>query len=170
MILLWIVLFLIPITGFAYREEVGEVARRVYAVLVPGSAVSTGRNEVTIARAGGQSFVVTALINGVSTRMVFDTGATHVVLTPETAQAAGIDTASLNYSAVVSTAAGQTRAAPITIATLAVGDITERRIPALVARPGELFANLLGMSFLGRLDSYEVSGQRLILRGRTAAP
>jgi aspartyl protease family protein len=37
-------------------------------------------------------------------------------------------------------------------------------VPALVARPGMLGENLLGMTFLERLASYEVRGNRLVLR------
>ena len=38
-------------------------------------------------------------------------------------------------------------------------------VPALVAQPGQLRSNLLGMSFLNRLESWEVRGDKLILRG-----
>jgi aspartyl protease family protein len=59
-------------------------------------------------------------------------------------------------------------AAPVTLDSVSIGSITERRIRALVARPGALRDNLLGMTFLERLASYEVRGNRLILRGRGA--
>jgi aspartyl protease family protein len=39
-------------------------------------------------------------------------------------------------------------------------------VPALVSRPGALRENLLGMTFLDRLASFEVRGDRLILRER----
>ena len=45
------------------------------------------------------------------------------------------------------------------------GGITERAVPALIAQPGQLRTNLLGMSFLNRLQSWEVRGDKLILRG-----
>ena len=38
----------------------------------------------------------------------------------------------------------------------------------MVAKAGVLQINLLGMSFLERLGSYEVRGNRLILRGQGA--
>jgi aspartyl protease family protein len=57
-------------------------------------------------------------------------------------------------------------AAPVVIDRLTIGAITERNVRALIARSGVLHANLLGMSFLERLGSYEVRGNRLILRGR----
>ncbi|HST93799.1 MAG TPA: retroviral-like aspartic protease family protein, partial [Microvirga sp.] len=57
-------------------------------------------------------------------------------------------------------------AAPLVIDSLSVGPITARNVRALIARSGVLHANLLGMTFLERLASYEVRGNRLILRGR----
>jgi aspartyl protease family protein len=47
-----------------------------------------------------------------------------------------------------------------------VGSITEKNVRALIARSGVLHANLLGMTFLERLGSYEVRGNRLILRAK----
>ena len=37
-------------------------------------------------------------------------------------------------------------------------------MPALIAQPGQL-ESLLGMSFLNRLEGWEVRGDRLMLRG-----
>jgi clan AA aspartic protease (TIGR02281 family) len=56
---------------------------------------------------------------------------------------------------------------PAKIDRLIINALTETptRVQALVARPGALGENLLGMSFLERLQSYQVSEDRLILRG-----
>ena len=43
--------------------------------------------------------------------------------------------------------------------------ITERAVPALVAQPGQLRMSLLGMTFLNRLERWEVRGDRLSMRG-----
>ena len=64
------------------------------------------------------------------------------------------------------TANGRALAAPVTLERVVVGDIEMRRVRALVAKPGALGADLLGMSFLERLGSYEVRGDRLTLRAR----
>jgi len=71
----------------------------------------------------------------------------------------------LSYSVNVDTANGRTRAASVTLDRLAVGGIVERSVPALVAQPGQLRTNLLGMSFLNRLESWEVRGDKLMMRG-----
>jgi aspartyl protease family protein len=52
----------------------------------------------------------------------------------------------------------------VTLDRIAVGPIEERSVPALIAQPGQLRTSLLGMSFLNRLQSSEVRGDRLVLR------
>jgi aspartyl protease family protein len=167
--LLWWFLILTGLVGaYTYRNEVHEVASRIYAEVVPGRTGGTGRiGEVTVA-GSVRGFLVEGTVNGAATRFVFDTGASAVVLRPETARAAGIDLARLSFDVMVTTANGQTRAARVSIARLAFGDIVERDVTALVSRPGDLAVDLLGMSFLQRLDYYGVTGGRLILRGRAA--
>ena len=41
----------------------------------------------------------------------------------------------------------------------------DRTAAALIAQPGQLRTSLLGMSFLNRLESWEVRGDKLIMRG-----
>jgi aspartyl protease family protein len=96
---------------------------------------------------------------------VLDTGASSVVLTRDDARAAGLPLEVLNYTVTIDTANGRTRAAPVTIDRLSIGGLEERSIDALVTQPGQLKTSLLGMSFLNRLQSWEVSGDRLFLRG-----
>jgi aspartyl protease family protein len=63
------------------------------------------------------------------------------------------------------TANGRTRAASVTIDRIAVGGIIERSVPALIAQPGQLRVSLLGMTFLNRLQSWQVQGDKLTMRG-----
>jgi aspartyl protease family protein len=162
--LLWVVLALILVIGYSYRFELRDVADRVMAELVPGHVITHGRT-VEIARAASGDFEVKAQINGASLAMVLDTGASSVVLTRDDAKAAGLPLEVLAYTANIDTANGGTRAAPVTLDRLAVGGLVERSVAALVAQPGQLKTSLLGMSFLNRLQSWEVRGDRLLLRG-----
>jgi aspartyl protease family protein len=120
---------------------------------------------VEIARGQTGEFALHAKINGVNAPMVIDTGATSVVLTYETAKAAGLPLEMLDYSVDVETAGGHTRAARLTLDRLAVGKLVERSVPALVVPRGQMKTNLMGMSFLDRLESWEVRADRLMLRG-----
>ncbi len=87
------------------------------------------------------------------------------MLTQDAAKAAGLPIEVLNYSVNVDTANGRTRAAAVTLDRLALGGLTERSVPALVAQQGALKTNLLGMTFLNRLESWEVRGDTLRMRG-----
>lgn len=160
----WAVVGLLLVVGYTYRFELREVTDRVIAELMPGHVAGHGRN-VEVVRARSGDFAVAAHVNGAKVPMVLDTGATSVVLTQDAARAAGLPIEVLNYSVNVDTANGRTRAAAVTLDRLAVGALTERSVPALVAQPGQLKSNLLGMSFLNRLESWEVRGDKLRMRG-----
>jgi aspartyl protease family protein len=161
---IWALIALTLVLGYSYRFELRDVADRVLAQFLPGRAATKGRT-VEIARGAGGSFSVVTQVNGARIAMVLDTGASAVVLTQEAAKAAGLPLEVLNYSVTVDTANGRARAAPVTLERVSIGSITERSVPALVAQAGQLRASLLGMSFLNRLESWEVRGDRLLLRG-----
>jgi aspartyl protease family protein len=154
---------------YASRAELQTVLDRAIGDIAVGRTVVTPEGEVVAARRMDGSFLVRAEVNGHEARFIFDTGASTVVLRAENAAALGFNPETLNYSVPVSTANGAALAAPVVIESLTVGSITERNVRALIARSGVLHANLLGMSFLERLGSYEVRGNRLILRGKDAA-
>jgi aspartyl protease family protein len=162
--ILWVLLALVLVVGYSYRFELRNVAERVIAELVPGHVISHGRS-VEVARTANGDFDVSAQINGAPVAMVLDTGASSVVLTREDAKAAGLPLEVLTYTANIDTANGRTRAAPVTLDRVAIGGLVERSVEALVAQPGQLRTSLLGMSFLNRLQSWEVRGDRLLLRG-----
>jgi aspartyl protease family protein len=162
--LLWIAVGLALLVGYTYRFELRGVADRVMAEVVPGHVIAHGRS-VEVARAFNGDFDISARINGARVAMVLDTGASSVVLTREDAKAAGLPLEVLAYTAIIETANGRTRAAPVRLDRVAVGDLVERSVEALVAQPGQLKTSLLGMSFLNRLQSWEVRGYRLLLHG-----
>lgn len=162
--LLWVVVAVLLMVGYTYRLDLREVSDRVLAEVIPGRPAAHGKT-VEIARSRGGEFTVAVYVDGVRVPMTLDTGASSVVLTQEAAKAAGLPLEVLSYSVNVETANGRARAAPVTIKRLAVGNIVERSIPALIAQPGQLRTSLLGMSFLNRLDGWEVRGDRLVMRG-----
>ena len=154
------------IVTYASRDELQTVLDRAIGDIAVGRTIVTPEGETVAARRTDGSFMVRGEVNGRETRFIFDTGASTVVLRAENAAALGFTPDSLDYSIPVSTANGSAMAAPVVIDRLTIGAITERNVRALIARSGVLHANLLGMSFLERLGSYEVRGNRLILRGK----
>jgi aspartyl protease family protein len=166
----WAALGLALVTLYSYREELLPIAGRLAGELLPGSAMVVeespdGLVEVKIRRRLDGHFTVKAEVNGTSTFMIVDTGASTVVLRPEDAKKAGIDVSHLNFTVPVLTANGRTVAAKIRLDSVAIGPLQRENVDALVAEPKALAESLLGMSFLGRLRSYEFSGDFLTLRG-----
>jgi aspartyl protease family protein len=160
-------LLTIGLTGvYAYRFELSDIADRVMEELVPGEAQVGRGGEVIVQRRLGGEFVVPARIDEVEIPLIFDTGASSVVLRAEDAAKVGIGADGLDFDVSVVTANGAAMAAPTRIDRIAVGPIIIRNVRALVARPGALSQSLLGMSFLERLRSYSVERGRLVLKAR----
>lgn len=153
---------------YTYRTDIGRVFDLVFSELAPGHPAVTGSigHSVQVAKTQQGDFNVRADINGAPVTMLVDTGASSVVLTVEAARAAGLPVDLLKYDVTIETAKGRGHAAAVVIDQIRIGNIIERRVPALVAQPGNLRTSLLGMSFLSRLDSFEVRGKQLVLRGR----
>jgi len=164
---IWIFIILFLMTAYVYRYELQDIGSRLTAGIIPGSPVSSqtldGRSQVMIVRGANGQFGANGEVNGNTVSFLVDTGASTVVLTHDDAIASGIDIDSLSYSIPVSTANGTTMAARITIAALDIGNLERDRIPALVARQGDLDISLLGMSFLKTLWGFEIRGDRLVL-------
>ncbi|MDX2234256.1 MAG: TIGR02281 family clan AA aspartic protease [Hyphomonadaceae bacterium] len=102
-------------------------------------------------------------VNGRKMELLVDTGATMVALTPDDAKAAGIDVRTLDFDARVRTASGTVRAALVTLERIQIGQVRVRDVEAMVIERG-LPVSLLGMSFLNRLEQFQVRGQRLRLQ------
>jgi aspartyl protease family protein len=166
MALMWVVVALVLAVGYTYRFEMKDTGNRILAELVPGHAAARGRT-VELARTGAGDFHIATQVNGARVPMVLDTGASSVMLTRDAAIAAGLPVEMIKYNVNIETANGRTYAAAATIDRIAVGGIVERAVPALIAQPGTLKTSLLGMSFLSRLQGWEVRGDKVVMRGAT---
>jgi aspartyl protease family protein len=122
-----------------------------------------GATRVLVLRAGhGGHFWVDAEVGGATVRFIVDTGATSVVLSPEDADRIGLVLGSQDYTEVHRTAGGLVRAAPVLLSEIRIGSLKVRNVEASV-NPQLSGISLLGMSFLRRLQGYEVQRDRLRL-------
>jgi aspartyl protease family protein len=126
-----------------------------------GPAVSSHQATLRADRLG--HFAANAVVNGRSTEMLVDTGASVVALTPATARRLGIHPAAGDYSLSMSTANGLASAAAVVLDEIRIGDVTVRQVPAVVFAGDGLGVDLLGMTFLKRLTRFEVGGGQLVL-------
>jgi aspartyl protease family protein len=158
---------MVALTGlYTYRFEFADFADRVIAELNPNEPVVGQGGEVIINQRLGGQFVIPGKVNSVPTSFLFDTGASTVVIRAQDAKKMGLQASALDFDVQVTTANGSAMAAETRLDELAVGPIVLRNVRALIARPGALSENLLGMSFLERLQSYSVERGRLVLKAK----
>jgi aspartyl protease family protein len=167
--LFWCGVAAVLFAGYSFRLQLQTVGERALSELVPGvpmiAQASAGRS-VEVVRPREGDFTIRADVNGARIAMLVDTGASSVVLSAEAAKAAGLPVEMLKYDVPIETAGGRGHAASVVLDRITIGGIVERKVPALVTSPGDLKTSLLGMSFLKRLESFEIRGERLVLRAK----
>lgn len=126
------------------------------------SAPATGVPGQVLKAADGH-YWAEADIDGRAVRVMVDTGASVVVLTPADAARLGLKLTPADFSGTVVTASGPVRAAPVQLHTVAVAGARVSAVEALVVEQG-LPHSLLGMSYLGRLSSFSATRAGLTLR------
>lgn len=133
----------------------------IAAAIVP--APRTG--EVRLSAGDNHQFYVTAAVNGRPSSFLVDTGASFVALRDSEARAANLYVSWADYKHPVRTANGETKAALIEIDVIEIDKIRVENVQAFILPDDQLGMNLLGMSFLSKLESVEARGRELVLRG-----
>jgi aspartyl protease family protein len=156
----WVIALLC--TGIA---KLGPELLREHAA-TPGTAApvtaSGPPTNILVYTANEQGHVILdAAVNGATVRLLVDTGASLVTLTRQDARVAGIAPGELVYSHRVTTANGAVRMAPVTLREIRIGQLSLYDVPAAVLE--NLNISLLGMSFLARLQGYEMRDGRLTI-------
>jgi clan AA aspartic protease (TIGR02281 family) len=123
--------------------------------------ISRSGRKVTLASNVYGHYIVQAEINRAKVELLTDTGATYVALNYETALQLGLNESNLRFTSRSSTANGIARVAPVTLDYVRIGSIVLHDVKAVIAEPGKMTQNLLGMSFISRLAGFELSGGRL---------
>ena len=123
--------------------------------------ISRSGRKVTLPPNSNGHYIVQAEINRAKVELLTDTGATYVALTYETALQLGLNESNLRFTSRSSTANGIARVAPVTLDYIRIGSIVLRDVKAVIAEPGKMTQNLLGMSFISGLAGFELSGGRL---------
>ena len=131
--------------------------------VAPAEPVSSNLDSVVVAPDPMGHFRVEGRVDGLILHFVVDTGASVVALTAEDAAALGIHPAVADFRALVKTANGTVRAAPIQLDMVEVGNLMVHDVAAMVLPESALSDNLLGLSFLSRLRRFEYADGKMVL-------
>jgi aspartyl protease family protein len=170
-------LFSAAALGFiALREEVAQkfgnpdatnakaaVTEADAATAVTPVITSSQIRSASLRKEGDGHFWATAYVNGQPVRFLVDTGASLVALTKQDARKAGIDTDALEENAEVRTAAGRVKASVAYIESIEIDGVSVKNVQAVVIDKG-LEYSLLGMSFLNRLEGWDVTPTAIVIR------
>lgn len=150
---------------YADKTVVEAPAQQVAAVQTAEqpAQVSAGQHKIELTSGRDGHFRVDARVDGRHIDFMVDTGASLVILRESDAAQVGLHPMPRDYTAIVSTANGRTKAAPAKLERIEVGDITVFDVPALVMPDELLSTNLLGTAFLSRLRRYEYADGRMLL-------
>jgi aspartyl protease family protein len=96
-------------------------------------------------------------------KFLVDTGASLVALSERDARRIGLNTDELEQNAEVRTAGGRVKASTAMIDTIEIDGVKIRNVQAVVIDKG-LEHSLLGMSFLNRLDGWDVTPTAIVIR------
>ncbi len=162
----WIGLGLIIAASVAIVPVIDHVLDRTEQTQGATSGEPAARDQVVLRAGRNGHFVTDVLIDGRRINVMVDTGASGVSLTYEDARRLGLNPGSLDYSGRSRTANGIAEIAPIMLDKVTLDGITVRDVRGSVARQGALSVSLLGMSFIGRIERFELTGDRLILSDR----
>jgi aspartyl protease family protein len=164
---IWVLIFLVMVTVYAYRGPLLRLAGPVLSELNPDRAVVVtdpdGVRTLTVARSSDGHFNIEANVDGADVRFLIDTGATGTVLSEQDAVRAGIAVDALAFNRPVQTANGLAFEAQTRVGRLEIGPFALRNVGVGVLRDDQLNTSLLGMNVLSRFASLKVEGDRLIL-------
>jgi len=162
-ILIWAAVATVLVVGYTFRDVFSSIGTRVQSELLPGDAVVAGDHTLMLTQDDSGDFYVYGEANGTRVRFLVDTGASGIVLSPADAQRAGIDVAALHFARGYETANGIGSGALYSLDSLSVGPIMLLNVPVSINK-ADMQASLLGMSFLKRMKSFEISGRKMYLR------
>lgn len=130
------------------------------------AALAKGADAQVLKAADGHYWadaLIDAKDGGRAVRVMVDTGASVIALTPVDAARLGLNLKPSDFTATVVTAAGPAPAARVELASVSVAGARVERVDALVVQQG-LPHSLLGMSYLGRLSAFTATPASLTLR------
>jgi aspartyl protease family protein len=159
---IWGAIALVLYLATGYRDRLLPRESAPVAAPAPAAAPSAAvRNTLAFPADAQGHFQLDADVDGATVHFIVDTGATLVTLSPADAEAAGISPGSLDFTMVMNTANGRVRAAPVTLREVRIGQFALDDVQAAVVE--NLSVSLLGMSFLSRLDRWQMQDGTLTI-------
>lgn len=148
---------------FSSESKRSTIAVRSASVASPSSnsAASLG-GWTTLERGANGHFFADAQVNGATVHFLVDTGASGVALTADDARRAGLQFSTQEFTPVGSGASGEVRGKLVSLERVSLGGRSVDNVSGVILEGGEM--SLLGQSFLSKMGTIEISGDRMTIR------
>ncbi len=141
-------------------DDAGD--RNQLAALSTQSATATWDENVSLERERDGHFYADVAVDGVSSRMLVDTGASVIALTGDDAMAMGLFWDDSEVGPVAQGANGTVYGVHTKLRHVRVGNFEAQDVHAMIIPEG-LGISLLGQSFLSTINSVEIANDRMML-------
>lgn len=139
----------------APRDRSSGASAAASLAMVPGQGI-------TLDRAPDGHFYADAQVNGTPVHFMVDTGASGVALSAEDARRVGLPYFTSEFTAVGRGASGEVRGKIVTLDRVTLGGKSVENVGGAILEGSEM--SLLGQSFLGRMGSIEITGDKMVIR------
>jgi aspartyl protease family protein len=153
-LLVWGLIFAMVVIAYGFRDVLRQE-------LLPSAMVQVG-DTIELRRGSDGHFHASIAVNGTPVRFMVDTGASDIVLSRQDAARVGLDPDGLAYLGRARTANGTVATAGVRLGLVEFGDFSDTNVPASVT-DGGMDVSLLGMAYLDRFASIEISGDTMRL-------
>ena len=157
----WIAIAAMLLIVYGMKDEAARFGRKMLSELLPSMGMQD-ENTMSFRASANGHFMVDVLVDGKPIQFMVDSGASDVTLSLRDAERLGLDRAALKFDRTYQTANGVVRGAPVRLKKVEIGPIVVEDVRASV-NEAPMGTSLLGMSFLSKLASWRVEGDRLTL-------
>ena len=120
-------------------------------------------SDLTLQRAPDGHFYTDAQVNGTTIRFMVDTGASSVALSRADAQRIGLSFGSSDFTETGQGAGGKIALKPVILDRVTVGTMDATHVEGVIV-DGDMGVSLLGQSWLKRVGTVEIRGDKMVLR------
>jgi aspartyl protease family protein len=148
---------------FSPRAPSGPVAPVVAPVTTPTQPTPLNGGDFTLTRAPDGHFYTDAQVNGTIIRFLVDTGASSVALSKADAAKIGLQFTDADFTAMGQGAGGALSLKPVMIDRIIIGTTDAANVEGVIVN-SDMKVSLLGQSWLKRVGTVEIKGDRMVLR------
>jgi aspartyl protease family protein len=163
MVLAWVAIFAFAFLVLSFRPELKMIWERLTGELTGAPRQVSSGKEIRLTRLDDGHFWVRAKVNAKEVDFMVDSGASTTAINATTADKIGVDWAKSSQIAELSTANGNVTASRVKLSSIAVDGFVIKDHSVVVAREfGD--TNVVGMNFLDAFESWNVSGDTMVLK------